>query len=156
MSKALRNQTLTTLSLIFVSTFIVLGVVSLLTNNFYILLISAIIVYLAEMFIRGSYRIIVKNYVSKYTTSTIRSKLMSIYYLAEHFGTATLLFLTSSLLDSMEIGLIYTLSGFVLSIALIIVLNYMEPRIGLDPESYGTLDRMDLQEKEKKKNIKTK
>ena len=103
------------------------------------------------MFIRGAYRIIAKNYISNYTTSTIRSKLMSIYYLSEHLGSAALLFITSSMLDTLHIGLVYTLSGFVLSVAIIIVLNYMESRVGLKPEQYGKSDRMDLQEREAKK-----
>ena len=151
MAKKFKNQTLATLSLTFVASFILLGVVSLLTDNYSTLLITSIIVYLLQMFIRGAYRIIAKNYISNYTTSTIRSKLMSIYYLCEHFGSATLLFLTSSLLDTIHIGLVYTLSGFVLSVALIIVLNYMENRVGLKPEQYDKSDRMDLQEKEAKK-----
>lgn len=152
----LRNQTLATLSLIFVSTFVLLGVVSLLTENFSILIVTAIIIYMLQMFIRGGYRIIAKNYISNYTTSTIRSKLMSIYYLCENFGSAALLFITSSLLDTVPIGLIYTLSGFVLSVAILIILNYMEPRVGLKPEQYGKSDRMDLQEKEAKKEASSK
>jgi len=150
-AKKLRNQTLATLSLIFVSSFVFLGVFSLLTTNYNVLLIVSIIIYLLQMFIRGAYRIIAKNYISNYTTSTIRSKLMSIYYLSEHLGSAALLFITSSMLDTLHIGLVYTLSGFVLSVAIIIVLNYMESRVGLKPEQYGKSDRMDLQEREAKK-----
>lgn len=149
-SKKLKNQTLATISLIFISSFIFLGVISLLTNNYNILLIAAIIIYLLQMFLRGAYRIIAKNYISNFTTSTIRSKLMSIYYLSENFGSAILLFLTSSLLDAVNIGLVYTLSGFILSVTMIAVLNYMENRVGLKPEQYDKSDRIDLQEKENK------
>lgn len=149
-SKKFKNQTLANLSLTFVVSFVIIGVVSLLTKNYTVLLVTSIIIYLLQMFIRGAYRIIVKNYLSNYTTSTIRSKLMSIYYLAENFGSAALLFITSSLLDNLSIGLIYTLSGFVLSVSLIAVLSYMETRIGLKPEQYDKTDRIDLQEKEEK------
>ena len=143
-SKKFRNQTLTVVSLTYVASFVFIGVIATLTTNYNILLVTGIIVYLFQMFVRGAYRIIVKNYVSNFTTSSIRSKLMSIYYLAENFGSAILLFLISSLLDTVQIGLVYTLSGFVLSVALIIVLNYMQTRIGLKPEQYGKRDRLNL------------
>ena len=149
-NKRFKNQTLANLSLGFVVCFIIIGIVSLLTENHTVLLVTSIIIYLLQMFIRGAYRIIVKNYLSNYTTSRIRSKLMSIYYLAENFGSATLLFITSSPLDSIPIDLIYTMSGFILSVALIAVLNYMETRIGLKPEQYNKSDRIDLQEREEK------
>lgn len=152
MAKKLKNQTLATLSLIFVSSFVFVGVVSLLFKNFTLLVTIGTIAYLIQMFIRGAYRIIAKNYVSNYTTSTIRSKLMSIYYLAESFGSTTLLFVTSSILDHTSMGFIYTFSGFILSVLLITVLNFMEGRIGLSPEQYGKSDRIDLQEKEKQES----
>lgn len=146
--KRFRNKTLSAVSFIYISTFIVLGVVSLLTKNYMVLLIAGAVIYLVQSYIRGAYRIIIKTYVSRYTTSSIRSKLMSIYYLAESFGSATLLFVTSSIMDSVSIGLVYTMSGFALSIVLIAVLNYMESRVGLKPENYGKSDRMDLQEQD--------
>ena len=143
-SKKFRNQTLTIVSLTYAASFVLIGVVSILTTNYNALLITGIIVYLFQMFIRGAYRIIVKNYVSNFTTSAIRSKLMSIYYLAENFGSAIMLFLISGLLDTIQIGLVYTLSGFVFSVALIVVLNYMQTRIGLKPEQYTKRDRLNL------------
>ncbi|MBR6613394.1 MAG: MFS transporter [Clostridia bacterium] len=143
-SKKFRNQTLTVMSLTYAASFVFIGVIATLTTNYNILLITGIVVYLFQMFERGAYRIIVKNYVSNFTTSAIRSKLMSIYYLAENFGSAIMLFLISGMLDVIPIGLVYTLSGFVFSVALIIVLNYMQTRIGLRPEQYTKRDRLNL------------
>jgi len=148
-SNRFRNQTLSIVAITFIAGFIFLGVTSLITKNHSVLLTAATIVYLLQMFIRGAYRIIIKSYISNYTTSLIRSKLMSVYYLAEHLGSAALLFITSSLLDTVPIGLVYILSGFVLSVLLIAVLSYMETRVGLKPHQYGKLDRIDLQEKNK-------
>lgn len=148
-AKRFTNQTLSALSLIFSASFVFIGVVAILTNSLNVLLITGIVVYLIQMFIRGSYRIILKDYLSNYTTSTIRTKLMSIYYLVEQLGSAALLFIVSGFLDTVKIGLIYTLSGFAACVGLLIVLNYMETRVGLKPEEYNKSDRMDLQEKER-------
>ena len=143
-SAKFRNQTLTVMSLSYAASFVFIGVIATLTTNYNILLITGIVVYLFQMFERGAYRIIVKNYVSNFTTSSIRSKLMSIYYLAENFGSAIILILVSSTLDRYPIGLIYTMSGFVFSVALLVVLNYMQTRIGLKPEQYTKKDRLNL------------
>lgn len=140
-----RNKTLTTISLIFISTFIVIGMASLVFKNYHILLVVGIIVFLIQSFIKGAYRIIIKEYVSRYTTSSIRSKLMSIYYLCEHFGSATMLFIASRTIDLVSIGTSYCIFGFVLFIVMILILNYMQTRVGLSPDKYTKRDRLDLE-----------
>lgn len=71
---------------------------------------------------------------------------MSIYYLAESFGSATLMFIASKTIDLVPIGVSYCVFGFCLFIVMILILNYMNSRMGLDPSKYGKSDRMDLQE----------
>jgi len=72
---------------------------------------------------------------------------MSIYYLAESFGSTVLMFIASKTIDLVPIGVSYCVFGFALFIIMILILNYMNPRMGLDPSKYGKNDRMDLQEK---------
>ena len=86
-----------------------------------------------------------KEYVSRYTTSSIRSKLMSVYYLAESFGSAILLFIASKTIDLVPIGISYSIFGLALFIIILLILNYMKSRVGLEPSKYGKNDRMDLQ-----------
>lgn len=142
-----RNKTLTAISIAYISGFIVLGVISLIFTNYYVLLTFGVIVFLIQSLIKGAYRIIMKEYVSRYTTSSIRTKLMSIYYLAESFGSSLLLFIASKTIDLVPIGISYTIFGLSLFIIMLLILTYMNPRMGLDPSKYGKNDRMDLQEK---------
>jgi len=74
---------------------------------------------------------------------------MSIYYLAESFGSAILLFVASKTIDLVPIGFNYCIFGFALFIIMILILNYMNSRVGLEPSKYGKNDRMDLQEENK-------
>lgn len=140
------NKTLATISITYITSFIVIGLFALIFKNYYILLTIGVIVFLIQSLIKGSYRIIIKDYVSRYTTSKIRSKLMSIYYLAESFGSTALMFIASKTIDLAPIGVSYCIFGFSLFIVMILIFNYMDSRVGLDPSTYGKNDRMDLQE----------
>lgn len=141
-----RNKTLTTISITYITSFIIIGLFSLIFKNYYVLLTIGIIVFMAQSLMKGSYRIIIKEYVSRYTTSKIRSKLMSIYYLAESFGSTILMFIASKTIDLVTIGVSYCIFGFSLFIVMILILDYMNSRVGLDPTTYSKNDRMDLQE----------
>lgn len=140
-----KNKTLTTVSLTYIGTFLVIGIFSLIFKDYNMLLIVGIIVFLIQSLIKGAYRIIMKEYVSRYTTSAIRPKLMSIYYLAESFGSTTLLFIASKTIDLASIGLNYSIFGLALFIITILILNYMHSRVGLDPSKYTKRDRLDLE-----------
>ena len=143
--KKYKNKTLSAVSIIFITSFVVIGIFSLIVESYMPLLIIGTIVFLVQTFIKGAYRIIIKEYVNRYTTSSIRSKLMSIYYLVESFGSAVLTFIASKTIDLVPIGISYCVFGFGLFIVLILILNYMSSRVGLDPNKYTKSDRMDLQ-----------
>ena len=139
-----RNKTLTTISLTYILSFVFLGIFTMITKDIKSLLIIGSLVFILQAVIKGAYRIIIKQYVSRYTTSAIRSKLMSVYYLAESFGSALLVYIVSITIDLSSIGIIYVVSGLILCIILILVFNYMISRVGLSPEQYGESDRIDL------------
>lgn len=142
--KKQRNKTLTTLSIIYVASFILIGIASLIFTDYMILLIFGIGVYSIQCIIKGAERIIVKEYISRYTTSSIRTRLMSIYYLCEQFGSTLLLFIASKIIELTSIGIVYSISGLTLAIILILVLNYMDSRVGLNPDTYTKRDRLDI------------
>ena len=141
-----KNKTLSAISITYIASFVVLGSFALIFKNYNVLLTIGIIVFLIQSLIKGAYRIIMKEYVSRYTTSSIRSKLMSIYYLAESFGSTALMFIASKTIDLAPVGISYCIFGLALFIIMILILNYMNSRMGLDPSKYGKSDRMDLQE----------
>lgn len=140
-----KNKTLTTISITYIISFVVIGAFALIFRNYNVLLTVGIIVFLVQSLIKGAYRIIMKEYISRYTTSKIRSKLMSIYYLAESLGSTLLMFIASKTIDLVPIGVSYCVFGLSLFIVTILILNYMTSRVGLDPATYSKNDRMDLQ-----------
>ena len=71
---------------------------------------------------------------------------MSIYYLSERIGSTVFSAFTSLLLASYSIGITCTIAGFVIMIIIILVLQFMHPRMGLSPDKYTSRDRFDLNE----------
>ena len=143
--KKYRNKTLSSFSISFITSFIIIGVCAILFDNFYVLLAVGIIVFVVQSFIKGAYFVTIKEYVSRYTTSSIRPKIMSIYNLASHMGTTIFSLIASATINLVAIGISYSMSGLILFIIIILILMYMSTRVGLDPNTYTKRDRFDLE-----------
>jgi len=139
-----KNRTLTFFSITYIGLLIFAGIIALfnLTDN--ILINIGIVLFSAQHILKGAYRVIIKEYITRYTTSSIRSKLMSIFFLSERIGATIFTAISSLLLASYTIGISSTITGFVLIILMVLVLQYMHPRMGLSPDTYTSRDRFDL------------
>lgn len=141
-----KNKTLTFFSITYICLILIIGIVALFNFKDNVLINIGIIIFSIQHILKGAYRIIIKQYLTRYTTSTIRSKLMSIYYLSERIGSTILTAFASLLLANFTIGMAFALAGFILIIIMVLILQFMESRIGLSPETYTSRDRYDLQE----------
>ena len=135
-----KKKTLSYISITYTCVFFLVGIAHLIRFNTNILLIIGFIVFALQNFFKGSYRVIMKKYLNNFTTSSIRPKIMSVYYLSEMLGTFSMLFLASSLLEITDIGIAYIIFGVILLLILLIVLEYMRSRLGLKPEQYNEKD----------------
>ena len=145
LEKKSKNKTLSSYSISYIITFLIIGASSLIFNDYFLLLTIGILIFMYQSFARGGYYVVIKEYVSRYTTSSIRTKIMSIYHLVAHLGTAITLFIASKTIDLTPIGMSYVIFGFSFFISIILILNYMSTRMGLDPSKYTKRDRFDLE-----------
>lgn len=148
LEKKHRNRTLTYFSITYILILLMAGILSLFNFKNSILINLGVILFSIQSVLKGAYRIIIKQYITRYTTSSIRSKLMSTYYLCEHLGSAIFSGLSSVMLARFSVGLTCTLSAFALIIIMIFILEYMSDKVGLDPKTYTVKDRFDLKEKQ--------
>ncbi|MBR5227326.1 MAG: MFS transporter [Clostridia bacterium] len=146
LEKKFKNKTLQFFSTTYLFLVITAGIIAMFNFKNNVIINAGIILFAIQQIFKGSYRIIIKQYITRYTTSTIRSKLMSIYYLSEHLGAAIFTSLISVLLANFKIGMTCTITGFLLFIIILFVLQFMESRVGLSPDKYTTRDRIDLLE----------
>ncbi len=135
-----KKKTLAYISIIYISVFLFVGIPHLIGFNTNILLFIGFIVFALQNFFKGSYRVIMKKYLNNFTTSAIRPKIMSVYYLSEMLGTFSLLFLASKLLEITNIGIAYVIFGVIFIMTILLILDYMRPRLGLKPEQYAEKD----------------
>lgn len=135
-----KKKTLSYISIIYTSVFLFVGIPHLIGFNKEILLFIGFLVFALQNFFKGSYRVIMKKYLNNFTTSSIRPKIMSVYYLSEMFGTFALLFLASKFLEIANIGISYIIFGVMLLLIILLILEYMKTRLGLKPEQYNPKD----------------
>jgi len=135
-----KKKTLSYISLIYIGVFFFVGIPHIIGFNKEILLSIGFIVFALQNFFKGSYRVIMKKYLNNFTTSSIRPKIMSVYYLCEMAGTFTLLFFASKFLEIANIGITYIIFGVIFLLMILLVLDYMRGRIGLKPEQYKEKD----------------
>lgn len=139
-----RNQTLSIIALTFIITIIFIGIFLFLPINKNLLLISGSIFFLFQALLKGCYWITMRIYLSRYTTSNIRPKIMSIYNLIRNAGSFILLSIVTPLVNIISLALCFVLVGAIFFVAAILVAAYMDSRVGLDPSKYTTKDRFDL------------
>lgn len=143
-----KNKTLSFFSITYIAMLIIAGVVSLFGFKDKTVIYIALVLFAVQSVLKGAYRIIIKGYMTRYTTSAIRSKLMSIYYLCEQLGSTLFSAFASLMLAHFTVGLTCTIAGFILIIITILILEFMTNRVGLDPKRYTAKDRFDLKEQE--------
>lgn len=131
-----KNRTLTFFSFIYITTLMSIGLIS---NSCSLNLpVTIIIIFLLIIigFIQGAYRVAIKKYVLNFTTSKVRTKITSIYYMAENIGSTVMLFLIGIVLNYTSSSIACILFSGVSAVILLIVLIYMKRRLGLKPEEY--------------------
>lgn len=135
-----KNRTLTFISVpIFVS-FIIIGIAANLNFEFSFTIIIIMFAFFVHHFLRGPYWILEDRYVTNFTNSNIRTKVLSINNLIKNIGEILISFLGGLLLEFYTTSISYLIIGIVGLIVILLVLMYMKKRIGLSPQKYNKED----------------
>lgn len=133
---AFKNKTLTFLSIpVFVS-FIVVGIIGIIKWNQTMTIIIVLLGFSVQHFIRAPYWTLNKKYLTNFTNSGIRTKILSASDFIESITTSVIIFLSGLLLDYCNTSIAYLIVGIVGLGIITAVLKYMRPRFGLQPEKY--------------------
>ena len=139
-NKLLKNKSLTYLSLYFIFSIIISGLVVVLSIPDHIELSIVILMLAIQFLAKGPYYTLIKQYLSSFSTSTMRIKIFAANNLLEGIITGIISFIGSWLLlftDTAHASIIIGCSSFTI---VIILLEYMRTRVGLDPEKYTRQD----------------
>lgn len=115
---------------------IISGLVVALNIPYTPMLVIVITMLVIQLFIKGPYYTLIKQYLGSFATSSMRVKILTASNLIEGLVAGIVSFLGAGLLtitNTANASIIVGASAFII---LIILLEYMNSRVGLKPEEY--------------------
>lgn len=138
--KLFRNKALTYLGLYYTFSVTLAGLSSILALPF-ILKISIILLMFAIQFsVKGPFYTLIRQYLSSFSSSKMRIKIVAASTLIEGFITSIISFIGAFLLDITSTSVSFLIVGIFSILLVVILLEYMKTRVGLKPEEYGKKD----------------
>lgn len=135
-----KNKTLTFISVPILLSFIIIGIITNLNLNFIFTIIIVMFAFFTHHFFRGPYWILEDRYVTNFTNSNIRTKILSTSNLIKNIAKIVISFLGGLLLEIYTTSTSYLIVGIIGLIVILAILKYMKKRIGLDPKKYKKED----------------
>lgn len=135
-----KNKSLAFISIPVFISFIIIGLITISKFNYATVIIIVVLGFAVQYFLRAPYWTLNKKYVTNFTNSDIRTKIISASELIESLGTSIITFLAGLLLAHYNTNMAYLIIGIVGTIAILLVLSYMKTRFGLNPEDYSKED----------------
>lgn len=129
-----KNRTLMFLSVPIFISFIIVGFVTNLNINFIFNIIVVMFAFFLHHFFRGPYWVLEDRYVTNFTTSNMRAKILSASNFIKNIGEIIISFLCGLLLEFYTTSQSYIIVGVFGLIAILVVLKYMKTRIGVNEE----------------------
>ncbi|MBE5819484.1 MAG: MFS transporter [Clostridiales bacterium] len=146
-----RNRALTFLVSVYVPTFVIIGLVSLLNVNWVIKIAIILAMYMVQYAMQAPYHTLSSRYIKNFTTSEIRTKISSSFDLIKSISQILVALFASYLLTITTVENNFIILGIMFLIIMFVVLMIMKSRVGLKPEEYRKEDIKFKVKKEGKK-----
>lgn len=135
--KITKKRTLTVFTIFLMISALIISCIGI-YSNLNMITMSLLLIALAILgIIQGAYRVAIKKYILNFTTSKVRIKITSAYYIVENLGKSLLLFVSGIILEfttnSIACLIFTAISMFILTI----ILEYIKDKFGLKPEEYS-------------------
>lgn len=138
--KKFRNKTLASISIPLVFSCIILGLICSTNKNYYINFAIVIIIFLVQYIAKGPFYPLIKRYLNNFTNTNLRTKISSSFNLLENILRFLITFLASNLLRVTTTAKTFAILGCILGIVVVLMLDNMRKKVGLNPEQYTKKD----------------
>ncbi len=138
--KKFRNKTLASLSLPVVISCIFIGLICSLNLNYKVTICVTILAFLIQYIAKGPFYTLIKQYMNNFTTSSLRTKITSLYSLLEGLSRSAICFMASFLLKYTNTANTFTILGCIFTVITVLMLDNMKDKVGLKPEEYSEND----------------
>lgn len=135
-----KNKTLAFLSIPIFISFMLIGVIANLNLNHVFQIIAIIFMFAIQHFLRSPYWVLENKYITNFTTPDIRVKILSAKKIMSKITRMSISFLAGLLLEYYTTSQAYFLIGLIGLIVVLLLLKYMNSRVGLAPEQYDKKD----------------
>ncbi len=147
LEKITKRKTLTVVGYGLTLILVFVGIINSLNIAREVILVITVIVLFIDNTFQGIYRISVKKYLNNFTTSKVRGKILSIFYLFEGLGKAIIMFSTGFIVDNFGTNTTLIVVGTLATFALVFILFNMKNHVGLNPEEYSKDDIFGIENK---------
>lgn len=131
-----RNKTLATLAVPTTVSCMLIGLTVALKLPYETTLITIILLFTVQFFVKGPFYTLIKRYLNNFTNSSLRNKISSCYNLVESLARSLITLFASFLLRYTSSAGTMCIIGCVLTIVLVLLLDRMSSKVGLKPEQY--------------------
>lgn len=136
-----RNKSIIVVALTISFSVIIAGLLSLKAQQFPILILFIILLFLIGKFAHGIFYTIMDRYFRNFTNKKIDTKIFAVKNLFINLVSAIMGIMASFLLNKMSTAYCMIILGFIFTIIYILMGKYMKVRVGLKPEEYSKLER---------------
>lgn len=142
-----RNKALTFIGLIYVVTFIMIGVVGIYCNLPNEALLGILLVFFAIQYaLQSPYDILYQKYLKSFATPDMRVKIATTFDFIRSVSSFVIAMVCSYLLEVMNPRNSFLVLGVIFTVILTVVLYWMRNKFGLKPEQYRKQDIQDVEE----------
>ena len=138
--KTTKKKTLTVIALSLTLGILIVGILNYGIESIGTKLLLSIIILCILNLSQGIYRISIKKYLNNFTTSSVRGKILAIFYIFEGLGKSILLFISGMIVDNIGTTFTCILSGAIMCVLMSVILVFMKTRLGLEPDEYNKSD----------------
>ena len=135
-NKTFKNRTLTVLTVPYCVSCILLGIIVILGIDTKIAMPIILGLFALQYVIRGPFYTIIKRYFNNFSTTKARNRIYSITTFFESLVAAVITILGALVVEYMNSSYSFLIIGGISLVLIILILDYMKPRVGLKPEEY--------------------
>ncbi len=137
--KRFRNKTLSFMGIPYVVSCILIGFLAM-GNPSFTKIFFIILLFVIQGAIKGAYNVLIYRYLNNFTNKEIRIKLATIRNIFYNVTSILISLLGALLLHVTDAANTILIIGGFLTIAIILLLDYMRGKVGLKPEKYKKID----------------
>lgn len=138
--KRFRNKALTFIVSIYVPTFIIIGITSILNIPWLVKMALILLMYTIQYAMQSPYYTLSSKYIRNFTSEKIRTKIASTFDLIRSISQVLIALFASYLLTITTVENNFIIIGTLFLIIMFAVLIFMKSRVGLKPEEYKKED----------------